>query len=279
MSAQPVSTTAEHTAVPHPSAAAEASSPSAGDGAAPSGRVALVTGANRGIGLEICRQLAAEGVRVLLSGRSAEAVTEAARQLASDGLDVEAVVLDVTDARSIQAAADGIQQRHGRLDILVNNAAIRVEPYGSVPSRQSLALWHQTFATNLFGVVAVTQALLPLLRRSPAARIVNVSSLLASLGTHSDPASYAYSDMFKSLPAYSASKSAVNAWTVHLAYELRETGIKVNAVHPGYTRTDMNDGAGELEPRQGALTSVRMALLGADGPTGQYVHMGRQIPW
>ncbi|OWQ90116.1 short-chain dehydrogenase [Roseateles terrae] len=242
-------------------------------------QIALVTGANRGIGLEICRQLAAEGVRVLLSGRRAEAAAEAARQLVSEGLDVEAVVLDVTDARSIEAAAAGIGQRYGRLDILVNNAAIRLESYGRRPSQQPLTQWHQTFATNLFGVVAVTQALLPLLQRAPAARIVNVSSLLASLGTHSDPASYAYSDMFKSLPAYSASKSALNAWTVHLAYELRETPIKVNAVHPGYTRTDMNDGAGDLEPRQGASTSVRMALLGPDGPTGQYVHLGRQIPW
>lgn len=247
--------------------------------ACPRGRVALVTGGNRGIGLEICRQLAEAGVHVLLSGRSAEATTEAARQLASEGLAVEAVVIDVTDARGIQAAADGIEHRHGRLDILVNNAAIRVEPYGRCPSQQPLSLWYQTFATNLFGVVSVTQAMLPLLRRAPAARIVNVSSLLASMGTHSDPASYAYSDMFKSLPAYSASKSALNAWTVHLAYELRETAIKVNAVHPGYTKTAMNDGAGELEPRQGAWTSVRMALLGPEGPTGQYVHMGRQIPW
>lgn len=242
-------------------------------------RIALVTGANRGIGLEICRQLAAEGVRVLLSGRRSEPTTEAARQLLSEGLDVEAVVLDVTDARSIEAAATGIAERYGRLDILINNAAIRVESYGRCPSQQPLAQWHQTFGTNLFGVVAVTQAFLPLLRRARAARIVNVSSLLASLATHSDPGSYAYSDMFKSLPAYSASKSALNSWTVHLAYELRETPIKVNAVHPGYTKTDMNDGAGDLEPRQGASTSVRMALLGPDGPSGQYVHLGRQIPW
>jgi NAD(P)-dependent dehydrogenase (short-subunit alcohol dehydrogenase family) len=241
--------------------------------------LALVTGANRGIGLEIARQLAEQGVRVLLTGRRAGAAAEAARQLSAEGLDVEALVLDVTNPASIAAAAQGVQQRYGRLDILVNNAAIRIEPYGRCPSQQPLDQWRETFDTNLFGVVAVTQAFLPLLKASPAARIVNVSSLLASLGTHSDPASYAYSDMFKSLPAYSASKSAINSWTVHLAYELRDTGIKVNAVHPGYTRTDMNDGAGEQEPRQGALTSVRMALLGPDGPTGQYVHLGRQIPW
>jgi len=241
--------------------------------------LALITGANRGIGLEIARQLATQGVHVLLSGRRADAAAEAARVLASEGLAVEALALDVTSTSSIAAAAQGVQRRHGRLDILVNNAAIRVEQYGRPPSGQPLEQWRQTFDTNLFGVVAVTQAFLPLLKQAPGARIVNVSSLLGSLGTHSDPASYAYSDMFKSLPAYSASKSALNSWTVHLAYELRDTGIKVNAVHPGYTRTGMNDGEGEQEPSQGALTSVRMALLDSDGPTGQYVHLGRQIPW
>ncbi|SEL61306.1 NAD(P)-dependent dehydrogenase, short-chain alcohol dehydrogenase family [Roseateles sp. YR242] len=245
----------------------------------PTPKLALVTGANRGIGLEIARQLAGQGVRVLLSGRRSAAATEAARVLASEGLDVEALVLDVTSPRSIAAAVQGVGHRYGRLDILVNNAAIRIEQYGRHPSEQPLEQWRQTFDTNLFGVVAVTQAFLPLLRQAPSARIVNVSSLLASLGTHSDPGSYAYSAMFKSLPAYSASKSAINSWTVHLAYELRDTPIKVNAVHPGYTKTDMNDGAGELEPPQGAQTSVRMALLDSDGPTGQYMHLGRQIPW
>ena len=128
-------------------------------------------------------------------------------------------------------------------------------------------------------MVQVTQEFLPLLRRALAARIVNVSSLLASIGTHSDPSSYAYSDMFKSLPAYSASKSALNSWTVHLAYELRNTPIKVNAVHPGYSKTSMNDGAGDLEPSAGAVTSVNMALLSDDGRTGQFVHMNEAIPW
>nr|MBA3774253.1 SDR family NAD(P)-dependent oxidoreductase [Ramlibacter sp.] len=139
--------------------------------------------------------------------------------------------------------------------------------------------WRETFDTNLFGVVEVTQAFLPLIRKSAAGRIVNVSSLLASLGTHSDQSSYAYSPMFKSLPAYSASKSAINSWTVHLAFELRETPIKVNAVHPGYTKTDMNEGAGELDIPSGARTSVSMALLDSDGPSGKYVHMGKILPW
>ncbi|RCV58002.1 short-chain dehydrogenase [Marinitenerispora sediminis] len=241
--------------------------------------MALVTGANRGIGFEIARQLAESGVRVLLTGRDRAAAAAAATALRSGGLDVEAGVLDVTDPDSVSAATADVASRYGRLDILVNNAGIRTEEYGRHPSEQPLRRWRETFETNLFGVVAVTTAFLPLLRRSAAGRIVNVSSLLASLTMHSDPDSYTYDPMFKSLPAYSASKSAVNSWTVHLAYELRGTPIKVNAVHPGYTRTDLNDGAGAQDASDGARTSVRMALLGDDGPSGSYVHMGEVLPW
>jgi NAD(P)-dependent dehydrogenase (short-subunit alcohol dehydrogenase family) len=242
-------------------------------------KAALVTGANRGIGFEIARQLAENGVHVLLTGRNCEAVVEAAATLRSTGLDVEALVLDVTKTDSIGAAAAEVERKYGRLDILVNNAGIRIEEYGKQPSEQPLRQWRETFDTNLFGVVEVTIAFLPLIRKSPAGRIVNVSSLLASLSKHSDTTSYTYSPAFKSLPAYSASKSGVNSWTVHLAYELRETPIKVNAVHPGYTKTDMNDGDGEFDIRTGARTSVSMALLDSDGPSGSYVHMGDIVPW
>jgi len=242
-------------------------------------RLALVTGANRGIGYETARQLAAEGVRVLLAGRDREAVAVAAGELRGAGLAVQPLVLDVTDTDSIREAAAEVERTYGRLDILVNNAAVRVEEYGRNPSQQPLAQWRETFDTNLFGVVEVTRAFLPLLLRSPAGRVVNLSSLLGSIGTHGDPDSYAYSDMFKSLPAYSASKSAVNSWTVHLAYELRDTPVKVNAVHPGYTKTGMNDGEGELEIPDGARTGVAMALLDDDGPTGTYTHRGETVPW
>ena len=241
--------------------------------------IALITGATKGIGLETARQLAHEGLLVLITGRDGDRTAKAARILTDMGLKAESLVLDVTQPQTIAAAADEITRRHGRLDILINNAAIRVEAYGRSPSQQPIDQWRETFETNLFGVVAVTQALLPLLHRSAAGRIVNVSSLLASLTTHTDTSSYAYSDKFKSLPAYSASKSALNAWTIHLAYELRDTPIKVNAVHPGYTKTDMNDGDGDLEVAVGAATSVRMALLDADGPTSAYVHMARTVPW
>ncbi|CCH31809.1 SDR family oxidoreductase [Actinosynnema sp. NPDC047251] len=242
-------------------------------------KTALVTGANRGIGREIARQLAGHGIHVLLSGRDRDAVTGAARALRGEGLDVEPLVLDVTSSESISAAAAEVELRHGSLDILVNNAGVRVEQYGKKPSEQSLREWRETFDTNLFGVVEVTIAFLPLIRRSPAGRIVNVASMLASLTRHSDVGSYTYSDTFKALPAYSASKSGVNSWTVHLAYELRDTPIKVNSVHPGYTKTDMNDGAGDLDVQTGARTGVGMALLDDDGPTGSYVHMGEVVPW
>ncbi|MEU9237340.1 SDR family oxidoreductase [Streptomyces subrutilus] len=242
-------------------------------------RVALITGANRGIGLEIARQLAVKGLRVLLSGRDLDAVTEAATALRSSGLDVEPLELDTTRADSVNAAVKTVDDVHGRLDVLVNNAGIRIEAYGRNPSEQPLHQWRETFETNLFGVVEVTNAFLPLIRRSEAGRIVNVSSLLGSLGMHSNPKSYLYTPTFKSLPAYSASKTALNSWTVHLGYELRDTPIKVNSVHPGYTRTDMNEGAGDLEVAEGAATSVAMALIGDDGPTSSYVHMGEVLPW
>ncbi|MET7670330.1 SDR family oxidoreductase [Micromonospora luteifusca] len=242
-------------------------------------RIALVTGANRGIGFEIARQLAQNGVQVLLSGRTSNKVVEAAMELRDAGLDVESLVLDVTKEETIASAVKEVGRRHGRLDILVNNAGIRVEEYGRNPSEQPLDQWRETFDTNLFGVVAVTTAFLPLLRESAAGRVVNVSSLLASLTTHSNPSSYVYSDTFKSLPAYSASKSAVNSWTVHLAYELRDTPIKVNCVHPGYTKTDLNDGDGDQHVSEGARTSVSMALLDDDGPSGTWVHKGENLPW
>ncbi|SFN75883.1 SDR family oxidoreductase [Xenorhabdus japonica] len=242
-------------------------------------KIALVTGANRGIGFETVRQLAENGIHVLLTGRNHEETTKAAIKLKSEGLNVEALILDVTKTDSIFAAVTEVTRKYGRLDILINNAGIRIEEYGKQPSEQPLQQWRETFNTNLFGIVEVTTAFLPLIRKSIAGRIVNVSSLLASLSMHSDPSSYSYSPMFKSLPAYSASKSAVNSWTVHLAYELRETPIKVNSVHPGYTKTDMNEGSGKLDISTGAKTTVSMALLDSNGPTGSYMHMGEIVPW
>ncbi|MGC1067777.1 SDR family oxidoreductase [Pantoea agglomerans] len=244
-----------------------------------SNRTALITGANKGIGLETARQLAGQGITVILGGRDLKAIKTAAENISSMGYAADYILLDITSSDDIHAAQKSINEKYGKLDILINNAAIRIEHYGLNPSEQPIQKWRDTFDTNLFGMVELTVTLLPLIKKSAAGRIVNVSSLLASITTHTDPDSYAYSPMFKSLPAYSAAKSAVNSWTIHLAYELRETLIKVNAVHPGYTVTDMNEGAGDLDVSAGALTSVRMALLDNSGPSGTFTHMGNTIGW
>ncbi len=239
-------------------------------------RIALVTGATRGIGLETVRQLAQAGVHTLLAGRKRDQAVEAALKLQAEGLPVEAIQLDVLDPISIAAAVGTVEERHGRLDILVNNAGIMVEDPARPPSAQPLDAWRRTFDTNLFAVVEVTRALLPLLRRSAAGRIVNVSSILGSNTLHADPSSPIYG--FK-IPAYGASKSALNAWTVQLAWELRDGPIKVNAIHPGYVKTDMNGGNGEIDIADGARSSVQMALIGDEGATGSFTHLGQVLPW
>ncbi|WP_426284560.1 SDR family oxidoreductase [Luteibacter sp. E-22] len=239
-------------------------------------KVALVTGATRGIGQETVRQLAEAGVTTLLAGRDPARTQAAADKLKAEGLPVEPITLDVTNADTIQKAVAEVKARFGKLDILVNNAGIVVDDFAKAPSEQTLDAWRETFDTNLFAVVEVTKAFLPLLKAAPAARIVNVSSQLGSLTLHVDPTSPIYN--FK-VPAYDASKSALNSWTVHLAYELRDTPIKVNAVHPGYVQTDMNGGQGEIDVPTGAKSSVGMALIGADGPTGSFTYLGKTLPW
>ena len=243
-------------------------------------RIALVTGATRGIGLETVRQLAEAGVHTLLAGRNRERTVEAALKLQASGLPVEAIALDVTDAASIAAAVADVERRHGRLDILVNNAGIVVDAADKGVSGQSLETWRATFDTNVFGLIAVTQAFLPLLHKSSSGRIVNVSSALGSVTLHADPSSFIYD--FK-IPAYNVSKSAVNAWTVQLAYELKDSAIKVNTIHPGYVRTEMNhvDGEqrGELDVPDGARTSVRLALIDDDGPNGGFFYLEESLPW
>lgn len=241
-----------------------------------SDKIALVTGANKGIGLETVRQLARAGVRVILASRGRENGVQAALKLQAEGLAVEALQLDVTNPASIAEAAREVERKHGRLDILINNAGILIDDATRKPSEQSLEVWRKTYDTNVFGLVAVTQAFLPLIKRSKAGRIVNLSSILASNTLHSQPGSPIYD--FK-VPAYDSSKSAVNAWTVHLAYELRDTPIKVNAAHPGYVKTDMGGAGATMEIVDGAKTSVALALLPDDGPSGSYVHMGETLPW
>ncbi|HYM85856.1 MAG TPA: SDR family oxidoreductase [Pseudoxanthomonas sp.] len=239
-------------------------------------KTALVTGATRGIGFETVRQLAQAGVHTLLAGRDRAKAVEAALKLQAEGLSVEAIVLDVTDAASIVSAAGEVAKKFGHLDILVNNAGILLDEPGKKVSEQTLQAWRDTFDTNVFGLIAVTQAFLPLLHKSPAGRIVNVSSLLGSLTLHGDPTSPIYD--FK-VPAYNVSKSAVNAWTVQLAYELKDSKIKVNTIHPGYVKTDMNAGEGEIDVPDGAKTSVALALIDDAGPNGSYRYLDNVLPW
>ena len=248
--------------------------------------VALVTGANQGIGLQIAKELAAKSFTVLVGSRDFARGDEAARTI--DG-DARALQLDVTDRASIAAAAKRIREELGRLDVLVNNAAIsntRKQQLGlslreyvqiSLPSNVSLDEVRAVWETNVFGALAVYQAMLPLLREAPAARIVNVSSGVGSLTANSDPA-YPYRSIFT--PGYSASKTALNAMTLAMAIELESTGIKVNAVSPGFTKTNLNGYEGTETVEEGAAEAVRVALLGPDGPTGTFSHakLGR-LPW
>jgi NAD(P)-dependent dehydrogenase (short-subunit alcohol dehydrogenase family) len=247
--------------------------------------VALVTGANQGIGLQIARELAAKNFTVLVGSRNFARGEEAVKTI--DG-DARALQLDVTDRASIAAAAERIRKELARLDVLINNAAISnttkkpgqsIQEYAktTLPSNVSLDEVRAVWETNVFGVLAVYQAMLPLLREAPAARIVNVSSGVGSLTRNSDPA-FPYRSTFG--PVYPASKTALNAMTLAMAIELEPTRIKVNAVSPGFTKTALNGYEGTESVEEGAAEAVRVALLGADGPTGAFTHakLGK-LPW
>lgn len=246
--------------------------------------IALVTGGNKGIGRATAEQLAGLGMTVLLGARDRRRGRQAAAALRAAGGDVHAVTLDVTDATSIAAAAAEVEQRFGRLDVLVNNAGItgsgQVAPDDArdqLPSTVDVDMVRAVFETNVFGVIAVTNALLPLLLRSPAPRIVNVSSHAASLTISADP-----DGPLATLPAsaaYSPSKSALVALTVQYANELRKDGVLINAAAPGYVATDSNDHHGFLTPAQGAAVLVRLATLAADGPTGGFFAEDGPVPW
>jgi NAD(P)-dependent dehydrogenase (short-subunit alcohol dehydrogenase family) len=240
-------------------------------------KIALVTGANKGIGLETVKQLARQGVTVLLGARDAKKGEAAAEKLRQEKLDVRALEIDVSDSTSIRNAAKKVEGEFGHLDILINNAGVMLDDDKKKASEQSLDTWRKTFATNLFGLVETTNAFLPLLRKSDAGRIVNLSSILGSITFHATPGSPVYDS--KTYTTYNVSKSAVNAYTVQLAYELKDTEIKVNAAHPGWVKTDMGGKGAVMEIPDGARTSVELAMLGADGPNGAYMHMGEKLPW
>jgi len=242
-------------------------------------KIALITGANRGIGFETARQLGQKGIKVLLGAGSEEKGLEAERKLKTAGVDVEFILLDVDDAKTHESAAKYIEDTFGRLDILINNAGIYIdESENGAPvqaSKTSLDVFRKTFETNFFNIIGLTQTLIPLVKKSDAGRIVFLSSGLGSLTLHSDPDSPIYN--WKT-PAYNISKTALNGYAVHLAYELRDTPIKVNAAHPGSVVTDMNAN-GEIPVEEGAKTSVSLATLPAEGYTGKFIYLGEELPW
>lgn len=248
-------------------------------------RIALVTGANQGVGLQVARELVANGVTVLVGSRNFERGETAAKEIGPGAI---ALQLDVTDRASIAAAAEHIRKEFGRLDLLVNNAAISntrkrpgmsIEEYSKStrPSNVSLDEIRAVWETNVFGVLAVYQALLPLLRESSGARIVNVSSGVGSLTLNADPA-FPYRSIFG--PVYPASKTALNAVTLAMMVELESTGIKVNLVSPGFTSTNLNGYEGTESVEDGSREVVRIALLGPDGPTDTFTRWeNTTIPW
>lgn len=240
-------------------------------------KIALITGANKGIGLETARQLGRKNITIIVGARDRPKGEAAVKKLTGEGMDAHFVELDVSQPTSIEKAAEKVKKDFGRLDILVNNAAIMIDETEKKVSAQKMETWRETLATNVLGLIETTQAFLPLLRKSEAGRIVNLSSILGSIHFHVTPGSPVYES--KGMPAYNVSKSAVNAYTAQLAYELKDTKIKVNAAHPGWVKTDMGGEGATMDLADGARTSVELALLEEGGPNGAFMHMGKPLPW
>jgi len=244
-------------------------------------KIAFITGGNRGLGFQTALDLKAAGVKVVIGSRDLAQGEEAVAKLRAAGVDADVLQFDITNPADYLAAYDYFNSRYGRLDILVNNAGIAGGTFpGTGPEHSAsdvpTSLLHKVFETNFFAQVALTDALLPLIKKSPAGRIVNLSSILGSLTLQADPDSPIYNA--KSF-AYDASKTALNAFTVHLAWELKDTKIKVNSAHPGWVKTDMGGDSAPMELSEGGKTSAALATLPEDGPTGGYFHMGQPLPW
>lgn len=241
-------------------------------------KVALITGANRGIGFETARQLGQQDVIVIVAARTFDSAEQAAQKLASENIEAYPLTLDVNKEEDRKAAAKVVSEKFGRLDILVNNAGVGGE--GGILNPHTIettdAEFQNVFRTNVLSVISVTREFLPLLKNSSAGRIVNVSSILGSLtlqAMHNSPIA-----PMKAF-AYNASKTALNQFTVHLAAELKGTNIKVNSAHPGWVKTELGTQHAQLEIADGAKTSVELALAGEDGPNGKFIHAGEELPW
>ena len=243
-------------------------------------RIAFITGGNRGLGFQTALLLKG-GSKVVIGSRDLTQGQKAVEELRAAGVDADVLQFDITKPADAQAAFDYFNSKYGYLDILVNNAGIAAGTFPGTGPEHSAAeapsdTLHKVFETNFFAQVALTGTLLPLIRKSPAGRIVNLSSILGSLTLHADPKSPIYHA--KSF-AYDASKSALNAYTIHLAYELRDTNIKVNSAHPGWVKTDMGGEQAPMELSEGGKTSAALATLPDHGPSGGYFHLGQPLPW
>ncbi|MGD0788551.1 MAG: SDR family oxidoreductase [Terracidiphilus sp.] len=244
-------------------------------------KIAFITGGNRGLGFQTALELKAPGTKVVIGSRDLAQGEKAVANLRASGVDADVIQFDITRPADYQAAYDFFNSKYGRLDILVNNAGIAGGTFpGTGPEHSAVEvpmdLLHKVFETNFFAQVALTGALLPLLKKSPAGRIVNLSSILGSLTLQADPQSPIYNA--KSF-AYDASKTALNAFTIHLAWELRDTPIKINSAHPGWVKTDMGGPQAPMDLSEGAKTSAALATLPDDGPSGGYFHLGQPLPW
>jgi NAD(P)-dependent dehydrogenase (short-subunit alcohol dehydrogenase family) len=239
------------------------------------GKIALITGANKGIGFEVARQLGTEGITVLVGARDPQLGEGAAAKLRAEGVDAHFVELDVTKPESIAKAAEQIRGQYDRVDILVNNAGVVAKGDGP-PSVANPDAVRRVLDVNFFGVLAVTQAILPLVRKAASGRIVMVSSGLGSLTWNADP-NWSFAGI-KPL-GYNGSKAILNMMTVQLAWELRDTPIKVNTVNPGYTATDLNGNSGTQTIEEGAAETVRQSLVPDDAPTGGFFETGGVVPW
>jgi NAD(P)-dependent dehydrogenase (short-subunit alcohol dehydrogenase family) len=240
-------------------------------------KVAFISGGNRGIGLETARELGRRGFAVVIGAREAARGEAAAKALREEDIAAEAIVYDANEPATDKAVLEHLTTRYGKLDVLVNNAGLSHEELISqsvlTVSDEDLA---DTFAVNLFAVVRLTRTLMPLIEKSEAGRIVNVSSILGSLGVHAAEGSpIARAKCF----AYNASKTALNAFTVHLADALRGTPIKVNSIHPGWVKTELGGPYATDELSGSGKTAARLATLASDGPSGRFFHLDNALPW
>lgn len=245
-------------------------------------KIAFITGGNRGLGFQTALDLKSKDTKIVIGSRDQKKGEQAVEKLRVAGVDADMLKFDITNAADHKAAYDYFNSKYGRLDILVNNAGIAAGSFGGASGPEHSAadvpldVLEKVFQTNFFAQVALTKTLLPLIKKSPAGRIVNLSSILGSLTLQADPKSPIYAA--KSF-AYDASKTALNAFTVHLAYDLRDTKIKVNSAHPGWVKTEMGGANAMMEVSEGGRTSAALATLPDDGPTGGYFHLGKPLPW